>query len=84
MDNTGGTWKIVINSPESYMLDLGGWMVVQSYVKYIHKHLVMQNDVKNTSVQYAFNELEQNSLKNIYERWEKVLDLIISGNWLRI
>ena len=72
-------WQVA-NSPETNMLDLGAWMSVQSHVEDIHKNQVMQNDVLAESVTYAFGELEESVLINVYDRWETVLDLIIKGS----
>ena len=72
-------WQVA-NSPETNMLDLGAWMSVQSHVEGIHKHQVMQNDVLAESCVYAFGELEESVLNNVYDRWVKVLDLIIKGD----
>ena len=69
-------WQIA-NSPDSNMLDLGAWMSIQSQVESIHRQLVMQNDVLAGSVEEAFENLSEQMLHNIYERWVLVLDLMI-------
>ena len=55
-------------------------MSVQSHVEDIHKNQVMQNNILAESVTYAFGELEESVLTNVYDRWERVLDLIIKGS----
>ena len=60
------------------MLDLGAWMtVVQSEVEELHKNLTMQNDVLAASVDTAFENLSSRALTRIYERWGKVLNIIM-------
>lgn len=49
-------WQIP-NLPETNMLDLGIWMTVQSSVEYIHKNLVMKNDILAESVVHVFDEI---------------------------
>ena len=71
-------WQVP-NSPESNMLDLGAWVSVQSNVERIHRTLVMQNDVLSESITSAFENLSAVTLNNIYDRWVKVLDLILKG-----
>ena len=69
-------WQIP-NSPELNMLDLGAWMAIQSEVEEVHKTRVMRNDVLEESVIQAFNNIPAQTLQNIYDRWVKVLDIII-------
>ena len=71
-------WQIP-NSPESNMLDLGVWMSVQSVVEQIHRTLVMQHDILDSSIKEAFWGMEYISLLNIYNRWKRVLELIVQG-----
>ena len=73
-------WQVP-NSPEMNMLDLGVWVSVQSMVENIHRQLVMKNDVLMDSVDRALGRvgLESEALNNIYNRWVKVLQLIIQG-----
>ena len=71
-------WQVP-NSPETNMLDLGVWMALQSKVESIHKGKVMQSDELSRSVHQAFDEISENILSRVYERWKMVLHLIHSG-----
>ena len=72
-------WQIA-NSPETNMLDLGGWMAVQSDVDTLHKFKVMKADALHTTIKNAFFNLSETTLDKIHSRWVKVLDLIIKGH----
>ena len=73
-------WQIP-NSPETNMLDVGVWASIQSMVEDIRRQLVMRNDELMNSVDKAFGRvgLESKALTNIYNRWIRVLKLIIHG-----
>ena len=72
-------WQVP-NSPDTNLLDLGAWCTIQSEVEDIHRFLVMDNDVLAKSVENAIQNLDSTKLSNIYNRWERVLDLILK-NW---
>jgi hypothetical protein len=67
------------NSPETNMLDLGAWMTIQSIVEYLHKGRIRTADALSATVMKAFDELDCEKLKNIDQRWRKVMDLILLG-----
>ena len=64
-------------SPATNMLDLGVWMAFQSVVEKLH--LSMRQEVRAlcNTVDRAWDELDATKLRNVYERWKLVLDLII-------
>ena len=70
-------WQVA-NSPETNLLDLGAWMALQSIVEKKHRLLLLNKDVLAKTVEAAFLCLDHNVLTRIYERWIKVLDLIIT------
>ena len=76
--NVTVVWQVP-NSPETNVLDLGVWMAIQAEVENIHRTKVMQNDVLAASINTAFDNLEERILLHVYNRWIKVLDLIIKG-----
>ena len=76
--NVRVNWQVP-NSPDTNMLDLGVWMTIQSKVEELHRTLVLDNDVLAKTVIEAFETFDSDKLTNIYERWEKVLDLIIKN-----
>ena len=61
------------------MLDLGVWMSIQSVMERIHRTLIMKNDQLAVSINTAFDVSDSKVLKNVYNRWKLVLDLIIKG-----
>ena len=61
------------------MLDLGVWMCLQSIVEHSHRLLVMKQDVLSDSVLAAMDKISSETLSNIYNRWVKVLHLIMKG-----
>merc|ERR1711966_508988 len=64
-------------SPATNMLDLGVWMTFQSVVEKLH--IFMRQEVRAlcNTVDRAWDELDATKLRNVYERWKLVLDLII-------
>ena len=71
-------WQVP-NSPETNMLDLGVWMALQSKVESIHRGKVMQSNELSKSVHQAFDEISEDVLSRVFERWKMVLHLIRSG-----
>ena len=65
-------WQVP-NSPDTNLLDLGAWCTIQSDVEDIHQF----NDVLACSVEEAFMKLSLTKLDNIYDQWERVLELIL-------
>ena len=76
--NISVIWQVP-NSPETNMLDLGVWMCLQSAVEHSHRLLVMKQDVLSDSVLAAMDKISSETLSNIYNRWVKVLHLIMKG-----
>ena len=73
-------WQIP-NSPETNMLDLGVWCMLQSYVEYIHMGRAMKPDTLSLSVHEAFEDFDGfDKLGEVGLRWKKVLELIMAGN----
>ena len=72
-------WQVP-NSPDTNLLDLGAWCTIQSDVEDIHRLLVMDNDVLANSVEQEFSNLSSTKLDSIYDRWDKVLDLILKNS----
>jgi len=69
------------NSPETNLLDLGIWMSLQSLVKKIHKCRRVHPNVLAYTVKESFNKFESTTkFSNIWNRWQKVLELIVVGN----
>ena len=72
-------WQVA-NSPESNMLDLGAWMLMQSCVEMLHNNKVMEENVLTSGIRNAIFHLDWGVLQRIYDRWVKVLDLMLLGN----
>ena len=72
-------WQ-VIQSPETNILDLGVWCLLQSLVEYLHQCKRMKEDSLAQTIEWAW-ELVNGSTKfhAVYERWKKVLSLILLG-----
>ena len=71
-------WQVP-NSPDSNILDLGAWVALQHQVEEAHRTLVMKPDVLAGSVVKAFDELPEDKLTSVYERWKTVLHLILKN-----
>ena len=73
-------WQVP-HSPETNMLDLGAWIVLQSKFEFHHKRRVMFKDVLAKSVEYCWysREMSGKILNKIHERWKLVLKLIVAG-----
>ena len=67
-------------SPATNMLDLGIWMALQSVVEKMHHGKRQHLKALCKTVTAAWGNLEEEKLKNVYERWKLVLDLIIADN----
>ena len=65
--------------PRNQYVGSGVWMALQSKVESIHKGKVMQSEELSRSVHQAFDEISENILCRVYERWKMVLHLIRSG-----
>ena len=77
--NVEVNWQ-VSNSPETNILDLGVWCLLQSLVEYLHKSRRMSENSLARTVEQAW-ELVDGSTKfsAVHERWKKVLSLIVLG-----
>ena len=64
-------------SPATNMLDLGVWMAFQSLVEKLHLSKRQEVTALCNTVNKAWDELDATKLRNVYERWKLVLDLII-------
>ena len=67
-------------SPATKILDLGIWVALQSVVEKLHLGKRRHLNVLCTIVTEAWEKLEEIKLKNVYEHWKLVLDLIIEDN----
>ena len=61
-------------------LDLGVWMAFQSLVEKLH--LFKRQEVKAlcNTVDRAWEDMDATKLRNVFERWKLVLDLIIKDD----
>lgn len=50
-------WQVA-NSPESNMLDLGAWMLMQSCVEMLHNNKVMEENVLTSGIRNAIFHLD--------------------------
>ena len=64
-------------SHETNMIDPGAWMTMQSKVEIFHLRNVKQHDALARSTNKAWCNVEEQKLTIIWERFLKVLDLII-------
>jgi hypothetical protein len=71
-------WQVP-NSPETILLDLGFWATHQAIVERLHRLNRMEVEALFKSVRNAFLLVDSNTIQNIFERWNLVLDLIIQG-----
>ena len=55
-------------------------MSLQSEVEEQHRTHTMQNDVLASSIDRAFNNLQESVLANVHNRWKKVLRIIVATN----
>jgi hypothetical protein len=76
--NVSVEWQVP-NSPETNLLDLGGWVTIQSLVEWLHRQRLMNADVLAGTVLEAWDAFDAKKLTKISLRWEKVLRLIIKG-----
>ena len=67
------------SSPELNLLDLGIWMALQSVVEKTHRGKLVNRDLLAETVYEAFGSMEESVLRNVYQRWLTVLDLVIEG-----
>ena len=69
------------NSPETNLLDLGGWRTIQHVVEIKHKQLLMNENCLAKTVFDAFEAFDgYTKLAAIAKRWELVLDLILDDD----
>lgn len=71
-------WQVP-NSPETNLLDLGFWATHQAIVERLHRLNRMEVEALSRSVRNAFLLVDSDTIQNIFERWNLVLDLIIQG-----
>ena len=72
-------WQ-VSNSPETNILDLGVWCLLQSLVEYLHRNRRMNEDSLSRTIEQAWGLVDgYTKFKSVVERWKKVLSLIILG-----
>ena len=67
-------------SPATNMIDLRVWMDLQSVVKNLHFHQVYEIMALCNTTTKAWNNLDAVKLKNVFERWKMVLNLILKDN----
>ena len=73
-------WQIS-NSPETNILDLGLWCMLQSLVEYMHRNQRMHPDVLGETVERAWHHIDgMVKIPPIIDRWKRVLGLIMLGN----
>ena len=63
------------------MLDLGVWMAFQSLVEKLHLNTRQEVKALCNTVSKAWDELDATKLRNVYERWKLVLDVITEDDW---
>ena len=68
------------NSPETNLLDLGVWRSLQSHVERIDYRYRQDADVLAKTVKKAWQEFSPETIRKVYERWIRVLDLIKVGD----
>ena len=67
------------------MLDLGVWTAIQHVVETKHRGQRTEKEALWRTCKAAWDEFDPQKLTNVFERWKKVLDLIIEdegGNGL--
>ena len=70
-------WQ-VSNSPETNILDLGIWCLLQSLVEYLHRNRRMKEDCLARTIEQAWDLVDGfTKFKSVSERWKKVLSLIL-------
>ena len=67
-------------SPATNMLDLGVWMAFQSLVEKLHLEKRQESKALCNTVDQAWEDMDAIKLRNVYERWKLVLDLIIKDD----
>ena len=67
-------------SPATNMLDLGIWMAFQNVVEKLHFGCMKEPHALARTVNKAWEELEPVKLTNVFNRWKRVLDLIIDDD----
>lgn len=68
------------NSPETNILDLGIWVILQSLVEYMHKSRRMNEDSLAETVEKAWGMIDASvKFLLVIDRWKRVLGLIILG-----
>ena len=67
-------------SPATNTLDLGVWMALQNVVEKLHLRQRTEVEALCRTVDEAWRVLEPVKLENVYNRWLKVLDLIIEDD----
>ena len=70
-------WQIP-RSMEFNMLDLGVWMASQSWVEKCHRGRRSNVDALWYTMEQAWVTLERRVFENVWERWKKVLKIIIA------
>ena len=72
-------WQ-VSQSPETNILDLGVWCLLQSLVEYLHRRKRMKEDSLARTIERAWELVDGTSkFHAVHERWKKVLSLILLG-----
>ena len=72
-------WQ-VSQSPETNILDLGVWCLLQSLVEYLHRRKHMKEDSLARTIECAWDLVDGTTkFKAVHERWKKVLSLILLG-----
>ena len=66
--------------PEMNLLDLGCWVSLQSAVEKHHRKIRTEKEALARTIEEVWETFDGSVFQKVYERWLKVLDLIISDN----
>ena len=61
------------------ILDLGVWVALQLVVEKLHRFRSVSHNVLSKTVTQSFKELKAGVLSKVFDRWKKVLVLILQG-----
>ena len=72
----------IVNSPETNILDLCIWCILESLVEYLHHHYQIDEDFLARTIDEVWNLMDgYNQFDAVHTCWKKVLSLIFARKW---
>ena len=66
--------------PETNLLDLGIWLSIQSFVEVLHRGHRTDTNALTKTVMETWEKFNSSVFTKVYQRWQKVLELIVEDN----